>query len=72
MCYVILVRRLNNSVGTNVREISREDGSGHGSCSSGIEIQGSVSSDGLGQCFSKWVIPIPVVPRRRARGSVQR
>jgi hypothetical protein len=67
VCYVILVRRLRNSVGRNVR-----DGSGRGSCISGIDIQGSLSSDGLGQCFSKWVTPKPVVPRRPARGSVQR
>ena len=72
MCYVILVRRLKNNIGTDVREISSEGGSGHGSYSSGIEIQGSVSSDGLGQCFSKWVTPNHVVPRRHARGSVQR
>lgn len=63
---------MKNSVNKNVREISREDGSGHGSCSSGIEIQGFVSSDGLGQCFSKWVTLNPVVPRRHTRGSVQR
>lgn len=69
MCYI---RRLKNTVGTNVREISREDGSGHGSCSNGIEIQSSISSDGLGQCFSKWVTRNPVVPRRHARGCVQR
>ena len=48
MCYVIFVRRLKNNVGKNVREINREYESGHGSCSSGIEIRGSISSDGLG------------------------
>jgi len=42
VCYVILVRKLKYSIGTNVREISREDVSGHGSCTSGIKIQGSV------------------------------
>jgi len=71
VCYVILVRRLKNSIDTNDREISREDVNGHGSCTSGIEMQGSVSSYGLGQCFSKWVTPKPVVPRRHARGSVE-
>jgi hypothetical protein len=57
VCYVILVRRSKNNVGTNVGVINREDGSGRELCSSGIEVQGSVSSDGVGQCFSKCVTP---------------